>query len=82
MRSAWCGLLLALGMAAGCIEFPLLTEGAKGPPADTRQAPAPVTADQVNEANAYEKAAALQKELDRAARQEPAGKAPGTKVLP
>jgi hypothetical protein len=82
MRIAWCGLLLALGTVAGCIEFPLLTEGTKVPPADMRQAPAPVTADQVNEGNAYEKAAALQKELDGAARQEAAPKAPGTKVLP
>lgn len=82
MRIAWCGLLLALGTVAGCVEFPLLTDGAKAPPADMRQAPAPVTADQVNEGNAYEKAAALQRELDWAARQEPAPKAPGMKALP
>lgn len=82
MRTAWCGLLLALGTVAGCVEFPLLTERTKVPPADTRQAPAPVTADQVHEGNAYEKAAALQKELDWAARQEAAPKAPGMKVLP
>ncbi len=78
MKIAWCCLLLAMAAGAGCVEFPLLKESAKAPAA-TRKEPAPVTADQVNEGNAYEKAEALRKELDRAAQQE---KGPATKVLP
>lgn len=79
MKIAWCCLLLAMTAGAGCVEFPLLKESAKAPPAATRKEPAPVTADQVNEGNAYEKAEALRKELDHAAQQE---KGPATKVLP
>lgn len=83
MRIAWCCLLLAVGALAGCVEFPLLKEGARVPPADTRkEPPAPVTADQVNDHNAYEKAEALRKELDHEAQQEAAVKGPATKVLP
>jgi hypothetical protein len=61
-----------LAFAGGCVELPLAAHKEKPPPAPMVSAPrpsAPVTADQVNEANARAKAAALQEELDRAAQE-------------
>jgi hypothetical protein len=59
-------LVLAVG-AAGCVELPLLHDGAKAPAANAKPAPpaGPVTADQIQEANAYEVADALCRELER-----------------
>lgn len=78
MKIAWCCLMLAL---AGCVEFPLIQDDAKKAPAATiLSKPAPVlTADQVTEINAHEKAKALRNELDQEAREET--KTPA-KVLP
>jgi hypothetical protein len=82
MRIAWCCLLLVMGAVAGCVEFPLLKDGAKAPAANTRKEPVTVTADQVTDSNAYEKADALQRELDRTAQHEATAKGSATKVLP
>jgi hypothetical protein len=77
MRKAWCCLVLA--WSAGCVELPLLKDGAKPdlpPPAASKPARPPVTAQQVTEANAYQKAAALREELDREALHDAPTKSP------
>ena len=67
MRSlGW--IVIALTASLGCVELPIARHKPEMPvPPAAKKAPAPVTADQINEANARVKAAALQEELDRAA---------------
>lgn len=76
MKSAWLWVVLAGGIA-GCVSLPTLRPEPKAPPApvvpvvkSVRPVP-PVTAEQITEANAREKANALRKELDREASGEP-----------
>lgn len=69
MRLAWCSALLLAGVA-GCIPLPRNPkEGLPPAPplARTRPATRPVTPDQVNEANAVQKAEELRQELDHEA---------------
>ncbi|HEV3256071.1 MAG TPA: hypothetical protein VG013_04260 [Gemmataceae bacterium] len=69
MRTTWCWLLLSISAGAGCVSLP----GTWGPgvrPASTAKAkaktrPREVTKDEINEANAHEKAETLREELDR-----------------
>jgi hypothetical protein len=67
MKTAWCCLLLALTAAGGCVELPQLWDNPKAKPPGAAKAgpPAPVTAEQVTESNAQEKAEALRQELER-----------------
>jgi hypothetical protein len=78
----WC-VLLALASGAGCVQLPPLSDTRTAPPASIRPV-SPVTADQVTETNAREKAAALRQELDREAEADAAApsKAPAVKILP
>ena len=70
MKISWCWILL-LGVATGCVPLPSsLPENKKDPlPSEEFVKPAssaaPLTADQVTDSNAREKAKALQEELDR-----------------
>jgi hypothetical protein len=64
-----CGIvLLIVGLGAGCVEMPLFPTEPKPPPAvpvRKPQPPAPsVTPEEVTEANAREKADALEREID------------------
>ena len=69
MRTTWSWLLLPVLTATGCVSLPgTWGPGAPRQPsavAKAKPAPAPVTADQINESNAREKAQALSEELDR-----------------
>jgi hypothetical protein len=67
MKTAWNCLVLALVAATGCVELPRLWDNPKAKSAaPAKAAPAgPLSADQVNEANAHEKADVLRQELDR-----------------
>jgi hypothetical protein len=69
MRSVLWVLLLAALVLPGCWNGHVLQPNAGGPPlpapAAAQPALRPVTADQVNEANAHEVADVLQQELDR-----------------
>ena len=81
MRIAWCLLLLALGAGAGCVDLPVLLEKPKSvgqPP----QPAGPVSADQVTEANASEKAEALRRELDRETAKDGPAEGAKPKILP
>jgi hypothetical protein len=64
MKTACCFLLLGFA-AAGCVELPLLPNEKPKPSAQAAHPAGPMTADQVTEANAHEKAEALRQELDR-----------------
>lgn len=71
--TGWALLLLGL-LSAGCFQLPVVGHATKKeppPPPVTKAAPAhaPVSPEQVNEANARSKAAALQEELDQAAQE-------------
>jgi hypothetical protein len=65
-----CGIvLLIVGLGAGCVEMPLFpTEPKPPPPVPVRKssppAPAAVMPEEVTEANAREKADALEREID------------------
>jgi hypothetical protein len=76
-------LLLVIGAGTGCLGLPGTGSGKKAEPpkpaVKPAPAPAPVTPDQVTEANAHEKAAALQEELEREAGEK---KAPPKKPAP
>ena len=65
MKNAWCWVLLSLGAGAGCLATPKNAE-TNVPPAAAAVKPRPpaVTADQINEKNAREKAQAFNEELD------------------
>jgi hypothetical protein len=71
MKRLWYGLLLALGVCAGCVWLPKLPDKPSAAPpqaATVTKSARPtmrVTADRVNETNAREQAQALQEELDR-----------------
>lgn len=78
-------LIVALGAGAGCIPFSLLPAGKTQPLAVAAPKPSgPVSADQVNDTNAYDKAEELRREMDKENQKSegPAGKSAGTKVLP
>ena len=75
MKTAWCCLLLALTAASGCVELPQLWDNPKAKPPTAAKA-APVSAEQVTETNAHEKAEALRQELERDAQPAP------TKAIP
>jgi hypothetical protein len=64
-----CGIvLLIVGLGAGCVEMPLFPTEPKPPPAVPVQKPPPpapsVMPEEVTEANAHEKANALEREID------------------
>jgi hypothetical protein len=64
-----CGIaLLIVGLGAGCVEMPLFPTEPKPPPAEPVRKPPPpppsVMPEEVTEANAREKADALERELD------------------
>ncbi len=71
MKPLWYGLLLALGVCAGCVWLPKLADKPPAAPPQTAAVAKParptmrVTADRVTEANAPEMAKALADELDR-----------------
>jgi len=69
MRTTWNWLLLPVLAATGCVSLPgTWGPGVRAPAAAKAKdlpPPGPVTADQVNETNAREKAQALSDELDR-----------------
>ena len=64
-----CGIvLLIVGIGAGCVEMPLFPTEPKPPPAVPVRTPPPqvpsVMPEEVTEANAREKADALEREID------------------
>jgi hypothetical protein len=72
MKKTGCWVLLALAAGAGCLPIPKNSD-ANQPPAETSvkpRPPAPVTADQVNEANAHKMIQALTDEMDWEAREQ------------
>jgi hypothetical protein len=69
VKQAWY-LVLAAAAGAGCIHTPLHSDTAKPPAKSATEAgrapaPAAVTADQIDETNAHQKAQALADEMDR-----------------
>jgi hypothetical protein len=86
MRAAWSLLFLAIGASAGCVDMAYVRPDVKpvAPAAKPALSFVPVTADQVTEANAHDRAEALRQELDRANWKDatpPAAIAP-SKILP
>lgn len=69
MKTACCSLWLALWAGAGCVILPANWEKQPPPsapaPAEPSRPRPPVTADDITESNAHEKAEALRQELDR-----------------
>jgi hypothetical protein len=80
MKTAWCAIVLAAWASAGCVTLPVLWTPPKPEPAAPVAPPAkpkpPVTAEQITEENAHEKAKALLEELNR----EGAGETPAAKA--
>lgn len=75
MRNVCCCLLLSAAAAAGCVHLPFGAPPHKLPEPEAKRPPAgPVTAEQITEANAHEKAQELRNELDRELRGERDGK--------
>ncbi len=76
MKILWGSLFFSLLGSAGCMELPSLgvVDTAPAPTLITQTSARPlppVTADQVTESNAHEKAKALQEELSREMQEEP-----------
>ncbi len=85
MKKCWTlPLWLVLGMEIGCVQLPTLGDGAHPAPAPRPVKPLPpappVVPEQVNDANAHEKAKALEAELDREAQADTAPPSPAPDV--
>jgi hypothetical protein len=84
MKTACCSLLLAVWASAGCMTLPVLwTPPPKPEPAPVAPPPkpkVPVTAEQITDENAHQKAKALLEELNSDSTSEPP--APAAKPEP
>jgi hypothetical protein len=66
---------------AGCVELPLTWQAKKPPePMMVRRPKLPITPEEINEANAHDKANALKDELERETNPQPESEAPRPKT--
>jgi len=65
MKKLICLIVVALAAVPGCLEFLLVPGGRPASRVAVPRPSGPVSADQVNETNAFEKAEELRRELDK-----------------